>query len=250
MQNNSSARRLRYLSFIAGFALIITALGSAFFPNIAEAVPNMYVANYTGNTITLADLDGSNSVNLTPAGLSGPVRIALDVTGGKMYVANYSNNTIIRADLDGGNPEDVTPTGLSGPQGIALDVTGGKMYVASETNNTIICADLDGSNSVNVTPAGLSGAIGIDLDVTGGKMYVVAGGAAMRADLDGGNPEDVTPAGLSGAYGIALDLRGPSSAAMVPTLSEWGMIILSLLMAGSAILIIRRKRLVTPNSVH
>jgi hypothetical protein len=75
-------------------------------------------------------------------------------------------------------------------------------------------------------------------------MYVANGGnTILRADLpNGSNPVTLTiPAGfLNDPYGIALDLRQPSTST-IPTLSEWGMIILSLLMAGAAILIIRRK---------
>jgi hypothetical protein len=109
---------------------------------------------------------------------------------------------------------DLGPGGtLNGPRGIALDVSGNKMYVTNRVGNTISRADLDGN-------------FGEDLG-------------------------DLGPGGtLNGPYYIALDLRQPLPPATIPTLSEWGMIILSLLMAGSAILIIRRKKLVIPNSVR
>jgi len=166
MQNNSSIRRSYRLSSIAGFALfalIVTALGFAFLPNIAEAVPDMYVANYNNDTISRANLDGTGGVSLGNLGgtLNGPTGIALDLSNGYMYVANYNNDTISRANLDG----------------------------------------------------------------TGGVSLGNLGGT------------------LNEPHGIALDLRQTGLA--VSTLSEWGMIALSLLMAGSAVLIMRRRKLVT-----
>jgi len=125
MQNDDLTRSPHCLSLIAGIALIVAALGFAFFPRTAEAVPNMYVANYNGNSITCADLDGLNSVNLgNPGGfLNGPQGIAL--SSGYMYVANGSGNTITRADLpNGSNPMDLGNPGgfLNNPYGIALDL--------------------------------------------------------------------------------------------------------------------------------
>jgi len=211
MQNNSSIRRSYRLFSIAGFALfalIVTALGFAFLPNIAEAVPDMYVANYNNDTISRANLDGTGGVSLGNLGgtLNGPTGIALDLSNGYMYVANYDDNTISRANLDGTGGVSLGNLGgtLNGPQGIALDVWSGYMYVANGTGNTISRANLDGTG-------------GVSLGNLGGT--------------------------LNEPHGIALDLRQTGLA--VPTLSEWGMIALSLLMAGSAVLIMRRRKLVT-----
>jgi hypothetical protein len=88
MQNDGLTRSPHCLSLIAGIALMVAALGFAFFPNIAEAVPDMYVANYGSSTISSANLDGTGGVDLgNLAGtLNGPVGIALDLSSGKMYI--------------------------------------------------------------------------------------------------------------------------------------------------------------------
>jgi DNA-binding beta-propeller fold protein YncE len=203
--------------------------------------------------IIRADLDGTDATDLgSLAGtLDNPCGIALDLDNSKMYVTNCGNNTISRANLDGTGGEslgDLSNT-LDEPQAIALDLDNSKMYVVNGNGDTISCADLNGTNAVTLTlsPAlTLYGPTGIALDLDNGHMYVVnSGNLIYRANLDGTDATDLgNLAGtLGNPFGIALDLRQPSPAAAVPTLSEWGMIILSLLMAGSAILIIRRRKL-------
>jgi DNA-binding beta-propeller fold protein YncE len=139
MQNDGLSRSPHCLSLIAGIALMVVALGFAFFPHTAEAVPKIYVANFGSNTISRANLDGTGGEdlgNLGPGGtLSGPVGIALDVSGNKMYVVNMTSGRISRANLDGTGGEDLGNLGpggtLSSPYGIALDVSGNKMYVVN-----------------------------------------------------------------------------------------------------------------------
>jgi len=104
MQNNSSIRRSYRLSSIAGFALfalIVTALGFAFLPNIAEAVPDMYVANYNNDTISRANLDGTGGVSLGNLGgtLNEPHGIALDLRQTGLAVPTLSEWGMIALSL-------------------------------------------------------------------------------------------------------------------------------------------------------
>jgi hypothetical protein len=65
----------------------------------------------------------------------------------------------------------------------------------------------------------------------------------QRADLDGMNVEDLVTTGLSFPFGIALDIRVDRRVLRgVPTLTEWGMIILPILLAGAASLVMYRRR--------
>ena len=77
--------------------------------------------------IQRANLNGTQIQDIV-TGLSNPVRIALDVAGGKMYWTDDNMDKIQRSNLDGSNVQDLVTRGLSTPDGIALDVAGGKMY--------------------------------------------------------------------------------------------------------------------------
>ena len=89
------------------------------------------IAGWKGK-IQRANLDGSNIEDLVTQVVTGPVRIALDVEGGKMYWTEVSiywgGDRILRANLDGSDVQDLVTQGLRTPRGIALDVVGGKMY--------------------------------------------------------------------------------------------------------------------------
>jgi hypothetical protein len=79
---------------------------------------------------------------------------------------------------------------------------------------------------------------------TWGKMYWTDAGTdkIQRADLDGMNVEDPVNTGLVNPLLIAFDTQSEFVIGGVPTLAEWGMIILSMLLAGTALLVTYRRR--------
>ena len=163
---------------------------------------------WTGaDKIQRSDLDGSDVEDLV-TGLSDPVGIALDVSGGKMYWTDARTRKIQRSNLDGSGVEDLVTTGLSYPVGIALDVFGGKIYWTNGEGG-IQRSNLDGSGIEDLVTTGLS--FGIALDVFGGKMYwsVFWLGKIQRSNLDGSGVEELVTIGMDGRpVGIALDVSG------------------------------------------
>jgi DNA-binding beta-propeller fold protein YncE len=88
------------------------------------AAGKMYVINFTSNTISQANLDGTGGVSLGNLNgtLNGPSDIALDLAAGKMYVINFTGNTISQANLNGTggvNLGNLNGT-LNGPTSIAI----------------------------------------------------------------------------------------------------------------------------------
>jgi len=170
--------------------------------------------------------------------------IAIDSAGGKVYWTEQSPTKIRRATVDGTAIEDLITTGLHSPRGIALDVPAGKMYWMDGrlgTPRKIRRANLEGSNVEDLVTTGLSSPWGIALDLGVGKMYWVDYGTdkILRANLDGTDVEDVVTSGLDLPLGIALDLRVEEPA--IPTVSAWGIVALTLLLAavGTAVLRVR-----------
>lgn len=88
----------------------------------------MYWANYFGDKIELANLDGSGREVVLTTDL--PIGIALDIAGDKMYWTSgsgYDIQKIQRSNLNGSGIEDLV-SGSDYPYGIALDIAEGKMY--------------------------------------------------------------------------------------------------------------------------
>ena len=215
---------------------LVTELGGPFGIALDVAGGRMYWPIAFPGKIQRANLDGSNVEDLV-TGLGEPYDIALDVAGGKMYWVDMSAGKIQRADLDGSNVEDLL-TGLAVPIGIALDVPGGKMYWTA--TGGIHRANLDGSGVVDDLVGGLFQPMAIALDLGGGKMYWPDNGTdkIQRADLDGTNVEDLVT-GVAGPAGIILDLSTPAE--NIPTISEWGLVAVTLLVLAAGTIIIAQR---------
>ncbi len=209
---------------------------------IALDVPGgkMYWTDIAAGKIQRANLDGSGLEDLViqPA-VQSPVDIALDLVGNKFYwtESTPADFMILRADLDGNNVEFLV-TGLISPSGIALDVPGGKIYWTDLGSDKIQRANLNGSGVEDLVTTSIFEPVGIALDLPAGKMYWTDASPGdfylHRANLDGSNRE-LFVTGLLSPSGIALALQPEG----VPTLSEWGLVWMTLtLVALGAVLLI------------
>ena len=86
--------------------------------------------------------------------------------------------------------------------------------------------------------------IDVTLDLDAGKMYWSLGAPdsrILRANLDGSNVEDaVIGGGLQAPSGLALDLTTPPPP--IPTVSQWGLtVMVMLLLIGATTIFARRK---------
>jgi len=166
----------------------------------------MYWANWIMNSVSRANLDGTDVETLVPD-IAHPLGLALDVPHGKMYWVDWEINKVQRANLDGSNLEDLIDTGLDNPFGLALDLNVGKMYWTDWGLKKIQRADLDGSNVEDVISTGLETPLGIAVYAAGGTMYWTDNGTnkIQRATLGGSSVEDLVTTGLDTPVGIALD---------------------------------------------
>ena len=213
------------------FGIALDVAGGKMYWPIVAASPKLQ-----SGKIQRANLDGSNVEDLV-TGLGDPFDVALDLAGGKMYWVAGSTGKIQRADLNGSNVEDLL-TGLGVPIGIALDVPGGKMYWTA--GGGIHRANLDGSGVVDDLVEGLLRPWDVALDLGGGKMYWPDTNTdkIQRADLDGTNVEDLVT-GVTGLAGITLDLSTPPE--NIPTVSEWGLGAMTLLVLAVGTVIFARQ---------
>ena len=136
MQRNSSKRSLA--SWARGFAALWAALALviAFSARPAEAAPFAYVANSTGNTVSVIDT-ATNTVVGSPIRVRNqPTSVAVTPDGTRAYVTNRGSgsvsviNTVTNA---------VLATVLVGrqPIGVAVTPDGTCVYVTNFASNTV-----------------------------------------------------------------------------------------------------------------
>lgn len=94
---------------------------------------NLYVAEFTTNSIIKITPDNKKIVFLKDAKIGGPIGIALDKAG-NMYIANYNKNNVLKVTSLG--EYSVLISNLQKPYGIYID--GSILFVSCQGTNTVI----------------------------------------------------------------------------------------------------------------
>jgi hypothetical protein len=159
---------------------------------IDPAAEKLYWANFGGDTISFANLDGSGGGNLTITGATpeGPFGVAIDPSTEKLYWSNFSGDKISFANLDGSGGGTLNTSGVSpsGPSGVALDVATGKIYWANGNQDKIAFANLDDSGgggalaTAGATPDGPRFPVLLNVPAGAGAP-AVSGGTAVGSLL-------------------------------------------------------------------
>lgn len=237
-------------------------------------VPNPINLTVSGDELFVADLQTSAIYvfNKTDSGSSAPKRtiknptVLLDaygvvVSGREIFVCQphgtgepADNVVVFNLSDDGSN---VSPkrtiagadTGFANPYGI--DVAGGEIFVFDDNSVRVFPISADG----NVVPSRVIQVVSghnvefVNSVVVGGEVFVSnytdsavyvynvddSGSTVAKRTIEG------VSTGIDYPYDVFVSLAAPPPHS-IPTLSEWGMIILSLLLAGSAYFVIRRRQ--------
>jgi DNA-binding beta-propeller fold protein YncE len=208
----------RRLSWLVIFAATMAIAAAA---PLAQARDRIYWGNYSGNSISWANLDGSGGGSL-PTGSAtdfGPMGMAIDSAKGRIYWANWGlgpigdGKTISYAKLDGtgGRSLLINPALVNGPHGLAIDHKTARLYWPNTGTNTISYARLDGSGGGNLKTgaATVNGPRGVAIDPKTRRIYWAnwSGNRISYAKLDGKGGGDL-PTGtatVNQPEGVALD---------------------------------------------
>lgn len=165
-----------------------------------DSAGNLYVANYSGNTIMRFSRDGVGSA-FASAGLNMPTQMAFD-SKGNLYVANYSN---IMKFTPGGVGSVFASTGLLTPWGLAVD-SNDNVYAQNYPDRTILKFAPDGTASPFA--AGVSSLGGMAFD-NAGNLYVTSStGRYIEAYTPAGTGSVFASTGMNGPKGLAFDSAG------------------------------------------
>ena len=148
-----------------------------------------------------------------------PISVGVNAMTNKIYVANLQDDTVSVID---GATDTVTATVNvgGGPWGVGVNATTNKIYVANSADETVSVID-GATDTVTATVNVGNGPISVGVNATTNKIYVA-------------NFTDET-------VSVIEDAPSPAPTTPVPTLNEWGLIILSLLMIGIGYITIRRR---------
>ena len=225
--------------------LLVTGLVNPSGIALDVAGGRMYWTDLGTGKIQRANLDGSGVEDLVTTGVKEPVRIALDVPAGKIYwtEASPADFMISRANLDGTGVEFLI-TGLTSPSGIALELHAGPTTGACCFGNGFC------------TPQTQE-----DCESVEGQLYL-GDGTACVGDFtcpavcwtclcnDGFNDsgqsaigcvaEETACSDLCQAHGGVQSFQCDlGSCASIPTVSEWGVVVMILLTLIGGTLILR-----------
>jgi sugar lactone lactonase YvrE len=134
---------------------------------------------YTGTALTQFTGAGSTFSGLSPAGLSNPNGLVLDLSG-NVYIADTGNNRIVEIPSGGTSASLFAITGLgatplSSPMELAVD-SAGNLYIADSGHNRIVKVPTTGSQAGMGTALStgsivLSGPQGVAVD-TAGNVFI------------------------------------------------------------------------------
>jgi len=99
-----------------------------------DRLGNLYVANYTSNTVDRISADGTRMQFSSGSNLKGPIGLAAD-EGGNIYVANYDGGTVARISPAG--VSTIIGTGFRQPYYLTLDREG-NLFVSQQIDNSVV----------------------------------------------------------------------------------------------------------------
>lgn len=189
--------------------------------------------------IRSANLEGMGIVAVV-SGLVDPCGLRLDVPGNTIFWTDSGTGKISTSDLNGNGIVDII-VGLINTTAIDVDVPGQRIYWADSGDGTIARAGLDGENP-QILVSGLTGTLG-GVGFDPGKPTVfwseTTNNQIRKAVVPGGAPVLVI-AEPDGPTGIRLDFRRVA----IPTVSEWGVVVLllSVCVAATFVFLPNRRR--------
>ncbi|MBP6743736.1 tetratricopeptide repeat protein [bacterium] len=99
-----------------------------------DRLGNLYVANFTSNTVDRISADGTRMQFSSGSNLKGPIGLAADDSG-NIYVANYDGGTVARISPAG--VSTIIGTGFKQPYYLTLDKEG-NLFVSQQIDNSVV----------------------------------------------------------------------------------------------------------------
>lgn len=109
---------------------------------------NIYVANFTQDSIERVNTDGSKEIFIDKVGLLGPVGLAID-DNDNLYVANYNGNSIVRISQD--RQVTVVIDKVTRPYYLFFDKATAKLFATVQGNDALVEIDTKNITKLPIT---------------------------------------------------------------------------------------------------
>ncbi|MFD2145124.1 putative Ig domain-containing protein [Mucilaginibacter antarcticus] len=175
-----------------------------------DASGNIYVANFTGNTISKFTADGvliSNSYGTGAPALNNPAGIVFD-SNNNMFVVNGAAATVYKYDASGAYQSTTTIPAGGTTTGICIDGSN-NLYVTSTNGATYRVFKITSGGTVSsyvTTTTNLNNPVDISIDATG-QLYVLNSGSGAIYKYAAVTPGAGTSfaTGLTGSLALRVD---------------------------------------------
>lgn len=184
----------------------ITTLQDSYGMAIDTVSDKLYIADFDGGKILVADLDGKNLKDFR-TGIGEPDAIAIDYENNQLYWD--TSNGVRKANMDSddlGQFEDFVTGQANDPEGISIDPVNKTLYW-NNYDGGVWMKNLNGTGEKEIIPGGQGGG---SILVVGNRIYfdeyMAANDIYLKyANLDGTGVATVATGISRIAYGIAYD---------------------------------------------
>ncbi len=149
--------------------LLFTALTAVLSVGVALAQPYAYVANISGNSLSVVNT-GNNTVAATVSMPASPSGLAVTPDGTRVYVACQGANTVAVLSTATNSVIATIPVGTT-PVQLAVSPNGAQVYVVIRGQNQVAIIDT-ATNTVSGTVAVGNRPVGIAFNLAGTQAYV------------------------------------------------------------------------------
>jgi hypothetical protein len=166
-----------------------------------DSAGNMYVANYSNNTVSKVTPAGVVSTFAT--GFSGPDGVAFDAAG-NLYVSNGTAGTVSK--VTPGGTVSLFASGFSLPNGLAFDAAG-NLYVANTSSSNGTVSKVTPGGTVSTFASGFANAMALAFDATG-NLYVSDHGTNTVSRVTSAGVVTTFASGFSSPDALTFDPAG------------------------------------------
>ena len=240
---SDSAGRIGIVDVANGNATIVGNSGAALTDIAFDPAGNLWGVSFT-NLYTINRTTGV-ATNRGSLGVFG-MNALVFASDGTLYGASSGSTNFYRIDTTTGAATSLGSTGFTSAGDLAFN--GGNLYLSSLSNQLIRVDIANPSASAVVGPIGFANVFGL-ATADNNVLYGVTGNTVISVNPATGQGTSVVTygGGLLDAYGSAFVTEAgapppgpgpgpaPGPSAPIPTLSQWGLIVLALMLAAIAL---------------
>ena len=199
----------------------------------------LYGADDTTDQLVTIDQNTGEATAVGPFGIFFSVfGLAFDPTTNTLYGSNLTNSQLLIINTETGEAGAVGPFGINNVRSLAFDPVSRTLYGVSVNTNVLLIIDQETGAATEIGNIGPDNIVGLTYDPTTRKLLGSGGNEFYEINPDTGFGTLITD-DLGNVHGLAS--CNTKETANIPTLSEWGLIAMALILGAAGYLAVRRR---------